>query len=126
MAEHEGVFVFIHKFDRIEGGLASAVSSAAETGKLTISLHQSCDYLLQKFDTRKTARAGEVVAVNSVRQSGQCPTCTLSPTCEMSQVTREASCDALNTDAQRQVGQFRGVGVRGLRCVRQECRHLSG
>merc|ERR1712136_436780 len=47
--------------------LASAVASAAETAKVISSLHQSCDWLLQNFDTRKTARAGEVEALNNAK-----------------------------------------------------------
>merc|ERR1719383_1636148 len=47
--------------------LASAVTSAAETAKVISSLHQSCDWLLQNFDTRKTARAGEVEALNNAK-----------------------------------------------------------
>ena len=42
--------------------LVSAVTSVAETMKVISSLYQSCDWLLQNFDTRKTARAGEVEA----------------------------------------------------------------
>merc|ERR1712136_629519 len=40
--------------------LASAVTCASETVKVTSALLQSCDWLLQNFDTRKTARAGEI------------------------------------------------------------------
>merc|ERR1712064_232452 len=47
--------------------LASAVTSASETAKVISSLHQSCDWLLQNFDTRKTARAGEVEALNNAK-----------------------------------------------------------
>jgi len=47
--------------------LASAVTSASETAKVLSSLHQSCDWLLQNFDTRKTARAGEVEALNNAK-----------------------------------------------------------
>merc|ERR1711916_164025 len=47
--------------------LAGAVASAAETAKVISSLHQSCDWLLQNFDTRKTARAGEVEALNNAK-----------------------------------------------------------
>merc|ERR1719434_220613 len=47
--------------------LASAVTSAAETAKVLSSLHQSCDWLLQNFDARKTARAGEVEALNNAK-----------------------------------------------------------
>ena len=43
----------------------SAVTSVAET--VISSLHQSCDWLLQNFDTRKTARAGEVEALNNTK-----------------------------------------------------------
>ena len=41
--------------------LASVVTSAAETAKEISSLHQSCDWLLQNFDTRRTAQNGEIV-----------------------------------------------------------------
>ena len=44
--------------------LASAVACASETAKVTSPLHQSCDWLLQKFDTRKTARAGDIEGLN--------------------------------------------------------------
>merc|ERR1712136_291094 len=47
--------------------LASAVTSAAETAKVLSSLHQSCDWLLQNFDARKTGRAGEVEALNNAK-----------------------------------------------------------
>merc|ERR1712136_673443 len=47
--------------------LAGAVASAAETAKVISSLHQSCDWLLENFDTRKTARAGEVEALNNAK-----------------------------------------------------------
>ena len=47
--------------------LVSAVTSVAETAKVISSLHQSCDWLLQNFDTRKTARAGEVEALNNTK-----------------------------------------------------------
>ena len=47
--------------------LVSAVTSVAETAKVISSLHQSCDWLLQNFDTRKTARAGEVEALNNIK-----------------------------------------------------------
>ena len=43
----------------------SAVTSVAETAKVISSLHQCCDWLLQNFDTRKTARAGEVEALKT-------------------------------------------------------------
>ena len=36
--------------------LASAVTCASETAKVTSALHQSCDWLLQNFDTRKTKK----------------------------------------------------------------------
>jgi len=36
--------------------LASLVTSAAETAKVISSLHQNCDWLLQNFDTRRTAQ----------------------------------------------------------------------
>ena len=45
----------------------SAVTSVAETAKVISSLHQSCDWLLQNFNTRKTARAGEVEALNNTK-----------------------------------------------------------
>ena len=45
----------------------SAVTSVAEAVKVISSLHQSCDWLLQNFDTRKTARAGEVEALNNTK-----------------------------------------------------------
>merc|ERR1719259_1128225 len=47
--------------------LAGAVASGAETAKVISSLHQSCDWLLENFDTRKTARAGEVEALNNAK-----------------------------------------------------------
>ena len=47
--------------------LVSVVTSVAETAKVISSLHQSCDWLLQNFDTRKTARAGEVGALNNTK-----------------------------------------------------------
>jgi len=47
--------------------LASAVTSASETAKVISALHQSCDWLLQNFDTRKTARAGEIEALNNAK-----------------------------------------------------------
>merc|ERR1712136_271492 len=47
--------------------LAAAVTSAAEIAKVLSSLHQSCDWLLQNFDARKTARAGEVEALNNAK-----------------------------------------------------------
>ena len=40
----------------------SAVTSVAETVKVISSLDQRSDWLLQNFDTRKTARIGEVEA----------------------------------------------------------------
>ena len=47
--------------------LAFAVTSAGETAKMISALHQSCDWLLQNFDTRKTARAGEIEALNNAK-----------------------------------------------------------
>ena len=47
--------------------LASSETSAAGTAKVISSLYQSCDWLLQNFDTRKTARAGEVEALNNIK-----------------------------------------------------------
>ena len=47
--------------------LVSVVTSVAETAKVISSLHQSCDWLLQNFDTRKTVRAGEVEALNNTK-----------------------------------------------------------
>ena len=47
--------------------LSSAVTSASETAKVTSALHQSCDWLLQNFDTRKTARAGEIEGLNNAK-----------------------------------------------------------
>ena len=41
--------------------LALSVASAAETAKVISSLHQSCDWLLQNFDTRRTTQNGEIV-----------------------------------------------------------------
>ena len=41
--------------------LASSVASAAETAKVISSLHQNCDWLLQNFDTRRTAQNDEIV-----------------------------------------------------------------
>ena len=52
---------------KLKKKLASAVTSAAETAKVISSFHQSCDWLLQIFDTRKTARAGVVEALNNAR-----------------------------------------------------------
>ena len=49
--------------------LVSAVTSVAEMAKVISSLHQNCDWLLQNFDTRKTARAGEVEALNNTKGS---------------------------------------------------------
>ena len=43
------------------------MTSVAETAKVISSLHQSCDWLLQDFDTRKAARAGEVEALNNTK-----------------------------------------------------------
>ena len=64
--EHEGVLVW--EFDQIEGELVSAVSSAAEPDKVISSLHQGCVWLLQNFDTQKTARAEEVAALNNASE----------------------------------------------------------
>ena len=47
--------------------LASAVTSASETAKVISALHHSCDWLLQNFDTRKKARAGEIEALNNAK-----------------------------------------------------------
>ena len=47
--------------------LASAVTCASETSKVTSPLHQSCDWLLQKFDTRKAAHAGEIEGWNNAK-----------------------------------------------------------
>ena len=43
--------------------LGSPVTSAAETAKVISSLHQRCDWLLQNFDTRRTAQNGEIVGI---------------------------------------------------------------
>ena len=43
--------------------LASSVTSAAETAKVISSLHQNCDWLLQNFDTRRTAQNGEIAGI---------------------------------------------------------------
>ena len=40
--------------------LASPVTSAAETARVISSLHQSCDWSVQNFDTRKTAVEGKL------------------------------------------------------------------
>jgi len=42
--------------------LVSAVTSATETAKVISAFHQSCDWLLQNFDTRRTVCAGEIQA----------------------------------------------------------------
>ena len=47
--------------------LASAVTSASETAKVTSALHHSCDWLLQDFGTRKRARAGEIEGLNNAK-----------------------------------------------------------
>ena len=47
--------------------LASAVTCASETAKVTSALHHSCDWFLQNFDTRKTARAGEIEVLNNAK-----------------------------------------------------------
>ena len=47
--------------------LVSAVTSVAKMAKVISSLHQSCGWLLQNFDTRKTAHAGEVEALNNTK-----------------------------------------------------------
>jgi hypothetical protein len=47
--------------------LQSAQSSAAAVSKVLSSLHQECDWLVQNFDTRKAARAGEVEALNNAK-----------------------------------------------------------
>ena len=46
-----------------EEELASSVTSAAETAKVIGSLHQNCDWLLQNFDTRRTAQNDEIVGI---------------------------------------------------------------
>ena len=43
--------------------LASSETSAAETAKVISSLCQSCDWLLQNFDTRRTAQNDETVGI---------------------------------------------------------------
>ena len=43
------------------------MTSASETPKVVSALHQSCDWLLQNFDTRRTARAGEIEALYSAK-----------------------------------------------------------
>jgi len=47
--------------------LAAAVTSAAEIAKVLSSLHQSCDWFLENFDARKTARTGEVEALHNAK-----------------------------------------------------------
>jgi len=47
--------------------LQSAEASAAAASKVLASLHQECDWLVQNFDTRKAARAGEVDALNNAK-----------------------------------------------------------
>ena len=47
--------------------LVSAVTCASETAKVTSALHQSCDWLLQNFDTRQTARAEEIEGLNNAK-----------------------------------------------------------
>ena len=42
---------------------AFPVTSAAETAKVFSSLLQNCDWLLQNFDTRRTAQNGEIVGI---------------------------------------------------------------
>ena len=39
------------------------MTSAAETAKVISSLLQNCDWLLQNFDTRRTAQNGEIVGI---------------------------------------------------------------
>jgi len=47
--------------------LQSAQASAAAASKVLASLHQECDWLVQNFDTRKAARAGEVDSLNNAK-----------------------------------------------------------
>ena len=47
--------------------LASAMTSAAQTAKVMSALHQGCDWLIQNFNARKAARAGDVDALKSAK-----------------------------------------------------------
>jgi len=49
------------------GELQSSHSAAAAASKVLASLHQECDWLLQNFDARQEARAGEKDALNNAK-----------------------------------------------------------
>merc|ERR1719401_1271081 len=50
-----------------KGKLASAGKELMATGKYIASLHSECDWLLQYFDVRKEARAGEIDSLNNAK-----------------------------------------------------------
>merc|ERR1712136_638863 len=49
------------------GKLKASQSAAAAASKVLASLHQECDWLLQNYDARQEARAGEKDALNNAK-----------------------------------------------------------